>query len=253
MNSIEPIVEYCKLYGGFRMDLLHVFLSTMGSIIALFFLTKMIGYRQVSQLSMFDYVNGITIGSIAAEMATSLQEDMLKPLLAMTIYAVVGVLLSVISDKSVKLSRFIEGKPLVIYDNGQIYFERLKKAKLDVGEVLTQCRISGYFDLSEIQTIILEDNGHMSILPKSEYRQIKTNDMQIKPPPEHLVANLIIDGYILKENLKNIGKNEVWLTKKLSSNHILDVKEVLLATCDCNEKVHIYKRIRKDYKNDILD
>lgn len=235
------------------MDLLQVFLSTIGSIIALFFLTKMIGCRQVSQMSMFDYVNGITIGSIAAEMATSLQSDWLKPLVAMVIYAIIGVLLSIISDKSLKLSRFIEGKPIILYDNGQIFFDQLKKAKLDIGELLMLCRTSGYFDLSELQTIILEENGHVSILPLAEHRTIKPRDMQIQPDAEFLVANIVLDGTIMTENLKGIGKNEAWLHQQLKSQNIKDVKDVFLATCDRNQKVCIYKKVNAKHRQTILD
>jgi uncharacterized membrane protein YcaP (DUF421 family) len=235
------------------MDLLQITLSTIGSIVALFFLTKMIGYRQVSQMSMFDYINGITIGSIAAEMATSLEGDFKKPLLAMVIYAIIGTLLSVISDRSLKLGRFIEGKPLILYDNGQIYFDHLKKAKLDIGEILMQCRISGYFDLSELETIVLEENGHISILPQSAHRPIKTSDMQIKPQPEHLVANIVIDGNIMTENLKYMGKNEDWLNKQLKTHNIKDVKDVFLATCDCNDKFSVYMRIKHNNMHNILE
>lgn len=235
------------------MDLLQVILSTIGSIVALFFLTKMIGYRQVSQMSMFDYINGITIGSIAAEMATSLQKDILKPLLAMLIYAIVGTLLSIISNKSLKLSRFIEGKPIILYDNGQIYFNHLKKAKLDIGELLMLCRVSGYFDLSELQTIILEDNGHVSILPLAEHRPLKPIDMQIKPAAEHLVANVVLDGNIMIENLMSIGKNEAWLKSQLKAHNINDVKEVFLATCDCNQKFCVYKKIDTKLQHNFLE
>jgi uncharacterized membrane protein YcaP (DUF421 family) len=235
------------------MDLLQVFFSTIGSIVALFFLTKMIGYRQVSQMSMFDYINGITIGSIAAEMATSLQDDYLKPLLAMTIYAIIGTALSIISDKSLKLSRFIEGKPIILYDNGQIFFDHLKKAKLDIGELLMLCRTSGYFDLSELQTIILEDNGHVSILPLAQHRPLKPKDMQIQPEPEFLVANVVLDGTIMTENLKGIGKNETWLHQQLKAQNVKDIKEVFLATCDCNQKVCVYKKVNSNHQRNVLE
>jgi uncharacterized membrane protein YcaP (DUF421 family) len=235
------------------MDLLQVILSTIGSIVALFFLTKMIGYRQVSQMSMFDYINGITIGSIAAEMATALGKDMWNPLIAMLIYAIVGTLLSIISNKSIKLSRFIEGKPIILYDNGQIYFNHLKKAKLDIGELLMLCRVSGYFDLSELQTIILEDNGHVSILPLAEHRPLKPIDMHIKPTAEHLVANVVLDGNIMIENLKGIGKNEAWLLQQLKKHDINDVKDVFLATCDCNQKFCVYKKVNTKIQHNFLE
>ena len=97
------------------MDLLNIALTSIGSIIVLFLLTKLIGNRQMSELNMFDYINGITIGSIAAEMATSLEDDFLKPLLAMIIYGVVTVLISILANKNIKLRRFFNGKTLILY------------------------------------------------------------------------------------------------------------------------------------------
>ena len=104
------------------MDLLNVALTSIGSIIVLFLLTKLIGNRQMSELNMFDYINGITIGSIAAEMATSLEDDFLKPLLAMIIYGVVTVLISILANKNIKLRRFLNGKTLVLYKNNRILY-----------------------------------------------------------------------------------------------------------------------------------
>ena len=103
------------------MDLLNIALTSIGSIIVLFLLTKLIGNRQMSELNMFDYINGITIGSIAAEMATSLEGDFLKPLLAMIIYGVVTVLISILANKNIKLRRFFNGKTLILYKSPYRY------------------------------------------------------------------------------------------------------------------------------------
>ena len=92
------------------MDLLNVTAASIGSIIALFLLTKLIGNKQMSQLNLFDYINGITIGSIAAEMATSLESDFLKPLLAMGIYALATVLSDLASNRWVP-GAFWRGAP----------------------------------------------------------------------------------------------------------------------------------------------
>ena len=128
-------------------SLIQVFFTSVGSIIVLFLLTKLIGNKQVSQLNMFDYINGITIGSIAAEMATSLETDFLMPLLAMVIYGLTAFGLSYIAGKSVRARRLINGRSIILYDNGKLYFDNFKKSKLDINEFLIQCRIAGYFDL----------------------------------------------------------------------------------------------------------
>jgi uncharacterized membrane protein YcaP (DUF421 family) len=198
----------------------------------MFFLTKLMGYRQMSQLSMFDYINGITIGSIAAEMAVSPKDDFLKPLVAMIVYGVATVLLSMLTSKSMMARRLIIGKPVVLLNNGEIYEKNLKKAKIDVNEFLEQCRVSGYFDVSKLQTAVLEGNGKISFLPKVSDRPLNPNDMGLEPVQEMMVANVIIDGQIMEENLKHTGKDRNWLNAQLKGQGCSDEKEVLLGTCD---------------------
>lgn len=127
------------------MDLLKIVALSLGSVIFLFILTKLMGNKEMSQLSMFDYIIGITIGSIAAEMATALESDFMQPLVAMAVYAVVSIAISVLSYKSLKFRRISSGDSLILLDNGEIYRDNLKKAKLDLNEFLMQCRINRIF------------------------------------------------------------------------------------------------------------
>lgn len=234
-------------------DLIRVFFTSIGSIVALFFLAKLMGYRQLSQMSMFDYINGITIGSIAAEMATSLESDFLKPLLAMAVYAVCVEVIAILTDKSIKFRRFMEGKPMVLYNNGEIYYQNLKKSKLDINEILMQCRVGGYFDLSNLQTIVLEANGHLSLLPKSEHRPVSPMDLNLQPKADCLVANVVIDGHIMYENLKHTGKDEKWLMSQIHAQQVSEISHVLLATCDCHNKLTVYEKIDEPRKKDLLE
>lgn len=235
------------------MEIIHAILTALGSIITLFILSKLMGNREMSQLTMFDYINGITIGSIAAEMATSEFTDVTKPFVAMIVYALVVILISELTNKSIKLRRIMTGKPSILYDNGIIYEKSLRKAKLDLGEFLCQCRTAGYFDLSTIQTIILEPNGKLSILPKSDERPLTGKDMKLSITQEYLVANVIIDGHIMTENLKHTGKNEAWLHSQLKAHSINDIKDVFLATCDRNNTLHVYKKTNHLESYDILE
>lgn len=188
-----------KLYGGFMKDILYIITLSLGSIITLFILTKLMGYRQMSQMSMFDYINGITIGSIAAEMATSLENDFRQPLTAMIVYAFAVILLSWLSSKSIKARKLIEGKPLVLLNNGELYRDNLKLAKIDVSEFLVQCRVNGYFDITQLETEILEGNGKISFLPKSSDRPLTPSDMQLSPSQDYMVANVILGGKLWKK------------------------------------------------------
>lgn len=149
------------------MDLLKIVFLSLGSIIVLFILTKLMGNREMSQLSMFDYVVSITIGSIAAEMSTSLENNFLEPVIAMVVYGIVATAISYFTCKSIKIRRIVSGRGKILYDNGKLYRKNLIKSKLDLNEFLMQCRINGYFNLTNIQTAILEPNGRISFLPVS--------------------------------------------------------------------------------------
>ena len=231
-------------------DILHVIFLASGSVVSLFFLTKIMGYRQLSELSMFDYINGITIGSIAAEMATSLENSFIMPLTAMIVYTVFSVILSFISTKSYFARGIIAGKPIILINKGEIFEDNLKKSKIDLSELLIQCRVNGYFDISKIETAVLEGNGKISFLPKSSNRPVTPNDLGLNPKQEFLVANLIIDGNIMEENLKHCGKDFKWLNSMLNSKGIKNVEEVILATCDTENNFTVFKRTNCSKENE---
>lgn len=233
-------------------EILYIIMLSLGSIIAIFILTKLMGYRQMSQMSMFDYVNGITIGSIAAEMSTSLEENFVQPLTAMIVYALAAIVLSWFSSKSIKARRLIEGKPLVLMNNGELYRENLKKAKIDVTEFLTQCRNSGYFDVTKLETAILEDNGKISFLPKSSDRPVTPSDMNLSPEQDFMVANVILDGRIMEENLRHTGNDEKWLMNQIKGQGAGKVEDVLLATCDSSNQVTVFLKNSRKEPKDVL-
>ncbi len=236
------------------MELIKIAITAFGSIAVLFILTKIMGDRQMSELSMFDYINSITIGSIAAEMATSLEGDFGKPLVAMIVYGVISLIISYITCKSMWLRRFFEGHSLLMYQNGKLYERNLLKAKIDVDEFLAMCRVSGYFDLQEINTAILEANGKLSIIPDVMHRPVTPSDLNLSPLQIVPFANVIIDGHILKDNLKSTGKNEKWLEKQLSAYGVADIKEIMLATYDSSkDKLNVYVKLHKKMTRDIFE
>lgn len=234
------------------MNFLNVIWTSIGSVVVLFLLTKLMGYREVSELSMFDYINGITIGSIAAEMATDL-EKFEQPLTAMIAYSIVVFLISYVSNKSIRIRRFLEGKPLILMDNDQIFYNNLKKGRIDVDEFLCQCRNSGYFDISQIQSVVMESNGKFSILPKADTRPVTPQDLQLTIPSDSLLVTIVIDGKVMEQNLKNAGKDKHWLSKQLKTKGVKDISEVLLATCDIHNNFNVYKKIKDKVPGDIFE
>lgn len=199
------------------MDFFRVFITAPISLTVLFLLAKLMGNKQMSELNMFDYINGITIGSIAAELATGEFTDIYDGVMAMVIYSLIAIMLTFLSQKSLLLRRFITGKSIIIYDNGKFYNKNLSTAKIDINEILVMCRSKGYFNFDEIQTVILESNGQLSILPKDKNRPLTPDDMKITVLQSGVEAVVIQDGKVLERNLKATGNNIEWLKKELKS------------------------------------
>ena len=222
------------------MEILKIALISLLSAATLFIIAKFIGHKQISQLDFFDYITGITIGSIAAELATELEEP-LKPLVAMIVYGAITVILSVITSKFPKTRKFINGAPTIIMDNGKIYRKNLKKAKIDLSEFLVLCRQEGYFNLDDIQTAIFEYNGRLTVLPVSTKRPVNPEDINLAPQSEYISTEVIMDGRVLDENLKRMGLDIKWLEKQIKSQGFKSVKEIYLGICDQNKKLSLYR------------
>lgn len=222
------------------MEIIKIIGLSIGSIFILFILTKIMGQREMSQLSVFDYFITITIGSIAAEMSTSLENNFMQPVVAMIVYALITFIVSILNTKFVKLRPILSGKTLILYDNGTLFKENFKKAKIDLNEFLVQCRTNGFFNLSDIKTALLEENGKISFLPYSDRRPANPSDFNIKPKEDGIATNIILDGRVMEENLKELGFDNVWLNKMLQKQGIIKTDNIFLATYNIDGDLSVY-------------
>lgn len=214
-------------------------LSAAGSIVVLFLLAKLIGARQVSQMAMFDYVVGITIGSVAAELAVEIQHPV-GPLTALVVYGVAAVGIAVLTNKSLKARTAVTGKPLILLENGIIYRENLRKAHLDLDEFLTYCRIGGWFDLNELETAVLEHNGAVSFLPRETARPATPMDLDLSPQQTRMQVPFIMDGRLMAENIEQAGKEPSWVRSCLQRQGYQAEQEVLLAVWDGGSDLTVF-------------
>lgn len=222
------------------MDIIKVVLISLLSAVALFVIAKIIGHKQMSQLDFFDYITGITIGSIAAELATELEQPW-KHFAAMVVYGAVSFFLSVLTSKVQKMRKFINGSPSIIMDNGKLYRKNMKKAKLDLSEFMLMCRQEGYFNLSDIQTAVFEYNGRLTILPVSDKRPVNPSDLKLDTEKEYISTEVIMDGKVLQENLNRMDLDLKWLESQLRVQGFSNAKEVFLGICDNNKQLTLYK------------
>ncbi len=222
------------------MEFLTVIPASLFSAAVLFIIAKIIGHKQVAQLEFFDYITGITIGSIAAELATTLDKPWWKPTVSMIVFGIITVVLSVLTRKFPRSRKFINGTPTIVMNDGKLYRKNMKKAKLELSEFLLLCRQEGYFNLDDIQTAVYEYNGKLSILPMSTKRPLNPEDMELSPEPEHIGTEVIMDGRVIGDNLKRKGLNETWLQKELKEQGYKNAKEIFLGICGDENKLTLY-------------
>ncbi len=209
------------------MQFLSVILTALLSIAALFLITKLMGHKQVAQLDFFDYVSGITIGSIGAELATDLEAPW-QSLIALGVWGGCSMLLGLVTHKFPKTRKYVNGTPTILMDGGKLYRANLKKCKLDLSEFLLLCREQGFFDLGDVQTAIFEHNGKLSVLPKASGRPITPGDLKITAKQTHIGTEFIMDGRVLAENLFRAGKDLAWLQGALAREGYKSAAQILL-------------------------
>ena len=222
------------------MEVFTVILASLFSAAVLFIIAKIIGHKQVAQLEFFDYITGITIGSIAAELATTLDKPWWKPTVSMIVFGVITVILSVLTRKLPRSRKLINGTPTIVLNDGKLYRKNMKKAKLELSEFLLLCRQEGYFNLDDIQTAVYEYNGKLSILPVSTKRPLNPEDMKLSPPPEHIGTEVIMDGRILGGNLRRRNLSKAWLQNELKAQGYQSAKQIFLGVCGKDDRLTLY-------------
>ena len=202
---------------------INVLIKGFMSLIFLFFVIKLLGKKQVSQLNIFDYVIGISLGNLAAEMTINSDISIINGFLAMTIYGMCSLFVSYIKSKSIIARRIISGTPVMLMEKGKISKENLKKVKLDLNDLMQDAREDGIFDLSKVNYALMEASGKVTFLLKSAYEPLTSSDMKIKKKENSISAVLIMDGNIMENNLHNLGKDKNWLLKQIKDNEISNI------------------------------
>ena len=201
--------------------------------------TRILGKQQVSQLTFFDYVVGITIGSTASTLTTDLTSRAWPHWVGLITWTVLCYILQLITLKSKAAEKFLDGEPTVVITNGKILEESMKKYRYTIGDLLAQLRDKDVFDLSEVAYAVLEKDGQLSILKKPECDPVTPKDLNIKTSTASIDVEIIYDGSIVQDNLASINRNERWIINNLKKRGINDVSEVFLAIYNKASGLHI--------------
>ncbi len=222
------------------MELALTVMKSIVSVVILFILARLMGKKQISQLSFFDYVVGISIGSIAASFAVDPRIDYLHGLTSMIVFAIFPIVLSMVSLKSYLGRQLLDGTPSILIQNGRILEKNLAKSKMNLNDLLEECRLKNAFDIAEVEYAILETSGKVSLLLKAPHHPVTVQDMNLTASKKEVCMNLILDGKILDQQLRISLKNELWLMAELQKQNIDSVQDVLLAYLDATETLKIH-------------
>jgi uncharacterized membrane protein YcaP (DUF421 family) len=212
---------------------------------SLFIVTKLQGKAQFSQITPFDFISAILLGELVGNAIYDHEVKLGEILFAVVLWGVLVYVTELVTQKFMGTRKLLEGEPNIVIRKGQIKYDALKRAKMDINQLQSMIRQQGYFSLREVEYAIIETNGMVSVLPKPEYDTPKNSDMNINAQKPSLPINLIIDGEIVLNNLKEVGFDEQWLKRELEKQKIQHYKEVLFAEWMQNEPLYVLKYERQ--------
>lgn len=217
---------------------LEVIVRTLVSAVILFILTRLLGKRQISQLSFFEYITGITIGSITAYLSVDVDTHWYLGIISMGVWFLVSLGIEYLQIKSKRARDWIDSKATVLIKDGKIMEENLKKEKLSNDELLEQLRKKSIFQTSQVEFAVIEPDGSINALLKKEYQPLTPSHLGIKVNPETEPQTVIIDGNIMDEPLATIGMNRRWLHTELEKLGV-SLDNVNLGQVDSNGQLYV--------------
>ena len=198
------------------MQYVTIALTALFSMVVLFCVTRLTGSRQISSMSVYEYVNSITLGSLAAQLAVAQGEDFPIMLIGTAVYGLITALCAYLTNKSRTLRRFLVGKPLVLMEHGQMNRRNFARARMDVEEFCAHLRSQGYFDLSRVD------------------RPVSPKDMKLPVSAERLCRIFVVDGQLISDALRAAGRSEAWLREQMAQKGISGLSHVFLCCESAN-------------------
>jgi uncharacterized membrane protein YcaP (DUF421 family) len=205
-------------------------------------MTKITGQRKIGRLTILDFIISITIGSITAGSLNNSRTDLMSVMLTIATLITIDLFLNYISLNNSKIRRIFKDEPIVLIKNGKLLEDTMRKAKMNIDDLLMELRLKKLPDLADTEFAILEPNGKISIIPKSQSRSLKPSDLNISTRYEGYPVMLIEDGNILEDNLEENNLDKEWLYKELNKQGLKDEQNVLAAMLDTQGRLFISRK-----------
>lgn len=233
---------------------LEVFIRSVGAFFGVLLITRIIGKTQIAQLNVTDFVNAIVLGSIAAVLATDIRENGWYYAFGLLVFGTLTFGTEYLSLKYRPARKLLEGEPTVVIHNGKILENNMKKMTYSMDDLTMQLREKNIFNMSDVEFAVLEPNGSLSVLPKSPKQPVTLEDMKLPGKYQGLSSELIVDGVVIYQNLRQNNLSKDWLDQQLKNQNIYDVREVAFASLDSEGKLYVdLKKDNLQWPRDITD
>lgn len=227
--------------GGFA----HVFTLFSRALIMYFFVlvaTRILGKREIGQMSPFDFVVGIMVGELAVLSIENHRSPVWHPMVPLATIVVLHILISFICLKSAYARILFSGVPTVVVQDGKIVEKNLRRLRVNINDLLASLREKGAYSLADVECAIMEDTGKVSVLMKSQKRPVTPADLGIGTKYEGLPSQVVIDGVMQLDALRAARLDEDWVRQELGKQNVEDVRDVLLAELDMEGNLHVYMK-----------
>lgn len=216
-----------------------VVIRSVIAFLALLVLIRITGKQQMSELTFFDYVVGITIGSIASTLSVQLNQNTTATLAGMVVWGLLPILLAYLSLHSVWVRKVVEGEATVVIENGKIMEQNLARIRLSIDDLLSGLRAEKVFNIADVEFALFEANGKLSIQLKSQKRPLTPADLNLPTRYEGLPTTLIDDGKVLQDALQSLQLSQAWLRYQLEKESITDFAMVALVQLDTAGNLYV--------------
>lgn len=227
--------------------MLTIVLRVLVMYFLVLFLYRIMGKRQLGEMQPFELVLTLIIADLVTIPMAEISVPIMHGIIPLFILVLTHFLLTFLSSKSTKFSSFLSGKPVIVINPDGIDYRALKNLNMSVDDVFEAIRGCGYFSIEQIQYAIMETNGKMSVLPKSQFAPITAGDMKIENEESFLPISIVNEGKLMEQNLKLLKLDKSDVEQILKENGMSGIKKVLLLTIDKNGKVYL-QQIDKKYK-----
>lgn len=230
---------FLKLMEEMMPEYTLIIVRSLISFLVIFVLARILGKKQLSQLTFFDYVVGIVIGSMASSIAVDTAIETINGVIGLLVYTILALIMSFWSIKSIKFRKLAEGSPTILIRNGKVLEDNLLKCKMSFDDLMTGIREKNAFKLADVELAVLETNGKLSVMKKAENQPLTPKDLGMIVEEEHTPSLLIIDGKLLEKRLTYLGYSKEWLLGEVMKKGAKEFRDVFLGQIDSKGNVYV--------------